>query len=136
MRVLLGLGGVQLAEAVTGEHLGERVGDLLLGERDRAVEVVGVARHRHEVDAELDEALGELAPAVGPEVEEDRAVARGVEPRPALEHDRLDELVGDARRVARLDRGDRDRRPRVPTPSTIAASARSVRSQRWSRSIA
>ena len=75
---------VELARAVGGEHLGEGVRHLLLLEDDRAVEVVAVARHRRQVEAGLEEALGQLPRPVGPEVEEDNRVA-GLDPRPALE---------------------------------------------------
>ena len=107
----------------------------MLREGDREVEVVAVARHRRQVDAELGELLGELPRAVGAEVEEDRGVALGIEARPAVDHDRLDELVGDAAVVARLHRGDRVVRV-LALAVDDRASARSVRSQRLSRSIA
>ena len=135
MRVLLGLGAVELASAVRGEHLGERVRDLLLLEDDRAVEVVAVAGHRRQVDAGLEQLLRELAGAVGPEVEEDRRVA-GLDPRPSLEEHRLDELVGDARVVCSPARSATGSVPVTALERTIASKARSVRSQRWSRSIA
>ena len=102
VRVLLRLGGVELADAVLAQHLGERPLDDVLGERDGEREVVAVARHRREVDAELAELLGELAAPVGAEVEEDRGVGRRVEPRPALDDGRLDELVRDTRVVVPL----------------------------------
>ena len=125
MRVLLGLGRVELADPVRREHLGERVLDDLLGEGDREVEVVAVAGHRRQVDAELAELLGELPRAVGAEVEEDRGVALGIEPRAAVDDDRLDELVGDAAVVARLHGGDRDRpRARPRRPRSRGARAR------------
>src|SRR3954454_21447064 len=106
VRVLLRLRRVQLAQAVFGEHLGERLVDLLLAEDHRAGKVVAVVRHRGQVEAAVDEQLRELARPVGPEVEEDRRVVRP-EPGPSLEHDRLDELVGDAEVVARLHGADR-----------------------------
>ena len=77
MRVLLRLGDVELPRAGVREHLGERVPHLLLPERERDVQLVGVAGHRREVDAALDERLRELARAVGAEVEEDRGVSLG-----------------------------------------------------------
>src|SRR5205085_2561241 len=106
VRVLLGLGDVQLADVVLREHLGERLGHVLLLEHDRAVEVVAVARHRRHVEAGLEQTLRELAGAVGTEVEEDRRVA-GLQARPPVEDDRLDELVGDVTLVATADGGDR-----------------------------
>ena len=75
VRVLLRLRRVELADAVGREHLGERVLDDVLREGDGEVEVVAVAGHRRQVDAELAELLGELPRAVGAEVEEDRGVA-------------------------------------------------------------
>jgi hypothetical protein len=91
--VLLGLGGVELADAVLAEHLGERAVDVLLAEGDREREVLAVAGHRRQVDAELAELLRELPRPVGAEVEEDRRVLRGIETRAAVDHRRLDELV-------------------------------------------
>ena len=135
MRVLLGLGGVELARAVRGEHLGERVGDVLLLEDDRAVEVVAVAGHRRQVDARVEQLLRELARAVGPEVEEDRRVAGPIRGVPSTE-DGLDELVRDARVVAAAARTATGPSPSRACHATIASSARSVRSHRWSRSIA
>ena len=49
----------------------------------------------------LEQHAGQLAPAVGAEVEEDRGVT-WFEPRGAVDADRLDELVGDAVVVASL----------------------------------
>ena len=49
----------------------------------------------------LEQPARELPAAVGPEVEEDRRVDRRIEPGACREHDRLDELVGDAALVAR-----------------------------------
>ena len=49
---------------------------LLLRERDRRRDVLGVPRHRRQVDARLEQPPRELAAAVGPEVEEDRRVDR------------------------------------------------------------
>ena len=83
------------------EHLGERVLDALLLERDGAREVRAVAGHRRQVDPGLEQPLRELARTVGPEVEEDRRVPGRVEARPPGEDDRLDELVGDPALVAR-----------------------------------
>ena len=105
MRVLLRLGAVQLAEAVLGQHLGQRLCHLLLLEDDRAVEVVAVTGHRRQVEAGLEQALRELARAVRPEVEEDHRVA-GLDPGAAGEMRGLDELVRDACVVLRLHVGD------------------------------
>ena len=135
MRVLLGLGAVELARAVGGEHLGERVRHLLLLEDDRAVEVVAVAGHRRQVEAGLEQALRELPRAVGPEVEEDHRVA-GLDPGPPLEVDGLDELVRDTGVVLLLHVRGTGLSPCPGLQRTIASKARSVRSQRWSRSIA
>ena len=52
--------------------------------------------------------VGELARAVGAEVEEDHGVAVA-QPRPALDHGRLHELVALVPRVGLLDRGERVR---------------------------
>ena len=60
VRVLLGLRRVELADAVRRQHLGERVLDDVLREGDREVEVVAVAGHRRQVDAELTELLAQL----------------------------------------------------------------------------
>ena len=103
--VLLGLRDVQLANSGIGERLRERFLDQLLPERDRAIEVVVVPRHRRQVEAGVDELPRQLARTVGAEVEEDRAVLRA-EPGTALEYDGLDELVRDAVVVARLNGGD------------------------------
>ena len=130
MRVLLGLGGMELAQPVLGEHLRDRVRDHLLLEDDRAVEVVAVAGHGREVQALLEEPLRELARAVGAEVEVDRGVLRR-EPR-LRQDDGLHELVGDAARVRGLDGGhrvagllplslqDRRERPVGPLPALVA----------------
>jgi hypothetical protein len=93
---------VQLAQPLLGEDLGDRVDDLLLGEHDRRLDVVGVARHRRQIGSGLDQEPRELACPVRPEVEEDERVPLEVDRRRALEDDRLDELVGDAGVVARL----------------------------------
>ena len=135
MGVLLGLGDVELAEIVLGENIGERLRNGLLAEDDRAVEVVAVVGHRRQVDAGVEQQARELSAAVRAEVEEDRGVAR-LDPRRALDHDRLDELVGDTRVVARLHGLELRRGPGCPAPCVTASKARCVRSQRWSRSIA
>ena len=92
---------MELANAGGGDRLRERVGDLLLPERGRALEVVAVAGHRDDVHASVEQPLGELAHAVGTEVEDDRRVLRRVEAWAAAEHDRLHELVRHAALVAR-----------------------------------
>ena len=106
VRVLLGLRHVQLPQSAPRQHFRHRLLHRLLLEGDGAVEVAAVAGHRGQVEAGLEQLLGQLARAVGAEVEEDRAVAV-LEPRAAVDHDRLDELVGDARVVACPDGGDR-----------------------------
>ena len=63
-------------------------------------------RHRGEVEALVEQLLRELAGAVRAKVEEDRGVVLA-EPRPAVEDDRLDELVRDVTLVACADGGDR-----------------------------
>ena len=107
MCVLLGLGGVQLADAMLREHVREHHLDRLLGEDDREVEVVPVARHRRQVDAELAELLRQLPRSVGPEVEEDGRVPVGTQPRPAPNDRRQDEFIRDTALVAVLDGCDR-----------------------------
>ena len=102
MGVLLRLGCVELADAVLAQHLGERSLDNVLGKRNREREIASVTRHRREVDTEFAELLGELAAAVGPEVEEDCSVGRGVKPRAPLDDRRLDELVRHSRVVVPL----------------------------------
>ncbi len=92
MGVLLGLGNVELADVVLGQDFRDGFVDVLLAERNRAVEVVAVAGHRRQVVTAVEEQLRELASAVGAEVEEDRGVLPP-EARPAFDHDRLDELV-------------------------------------------
>ena len=132
MGVLLRLRRVELTEARLRDDLGQRVGHDLLGEDDRALEVVGVAGHRDDVDTRIEQLPRQLANPIRPEVEHDRGVAVRVEPRAAAEHDRLQELVGDPTRVARPDRRDRvvglladaqeDRveRPLRPLPPLVA----------------
>ena len=87
MGVLLGLGDVELRNAVAGQGLCQNVGEVLAGERDGSGDVVGVLRHLHVVgkrrigpavepgEVGLREGPRELAGSVGPEVEEDRRVA-------------------------------------------------------------
>ncbi len=99
MRVLLGLGGVELPKAVARQHLGHRVPHLLLREGDRAREVRAVARHRRHVEAALEQPLRELARAVGAEVEVDHGVVAPERGRLRVD-ERLDELVRHARVVA------------------------------------
>ena len=53
VRVLLGLGDVELPHALLGKGLRERLVDLLLAERGRAIEVVAIARHRGHRDVSL-----------------------------------------------------------------------------------
>jgi hypothetical protein len=51
MGVLLGLGDVQLADAVLGADLGHRLVHRLLLEGDGTVEVGSVARHRRHIES-------------------------------------------------------------------------------------
>ena len=88
---------------MVGENLRKRLVDVLFGKRNGTVEVAAVPRHRRQVDSELEELLGQLPRAVGPEVEEDRAVAVGVEHGAVGDMHGLDELVGDLALVARAD---------------------------------
>ena len=89
-----------------GQHLHHRLVDLLLRDRDRTVEIVAVARHRRQVEAFLEQPLGELARAIGAKVEEYGCVP-WTQPRPSCQHDWLDELVGRAALVALTHRLDR-----------------------------
>ena len=106
MRVLLGLGDVQLSQVVGGEHLGQRLRHVLLVERRRGVEIGGVVRHRRHVVAAVEQQPRQLTAAVGSEVEEDRCVAV-LESRCSRDDDRLDELVRHAGLVAGTHRRDR-----------------------------
>ena len=67
---------------------------MLLGKGDWTVEVAAVSRHRRQVEAGLEQLLGQLACPVGAEVEEDRRVLVR-QARRVRVHDRLDELVRD-----------------------------------------
>ena len=103
MRVLLGLGRVQLAIAALCQHLRDRrLGPRLL-ERDRVVPVLLIARHRRRAhdraaasvelgESGLAECADQLAHPVGPEVERHHAVAFADRGRLADDR-RLDELV-------------------------------------------
>src|SRR5262249_29964402 len=107
--VLLGFGDVELADVMLGEHLRERLAHLLLAEDDRDVEVVAMPRHRRQVDTGFDELLRELRRAVRPKVEEDGAVAGGIEPGTVRDDDWLDELIRDPSFVTTPDGFDRIR---------------------------
>ena len=125
VRVLLGLGGVELGAAVLRDDGGDRLGDVLRREGDLHPrrEFVVVLDHRDVMQARgpggageavergVEQSAGQLARAVVAEVEVDHRVAvadrRG---RPAVragDDGREDELVGDARGVGGLDRGAR-----------------------------
>src|SRR5262245_33432639 len=82
---------------------------VLFAERDRDVEVAPVSRHGGDVGACLHQLLGRLPRAVGTEVEEDRAVARRVEPWTVRDDDGLDELIRDPSLVTTPNRLDRIR---------------------------
>ena len=145
MRVLLGLGDVQLALAVLGDHLGERGRGLVRREGDRigpAVVVLGHRRHLEGpgaaaiefVEVRLAERPGHLAGPVGAEVDEDERLV-GLGAVVVADHHRLDELVGDVLLVRGLDRADGrlgSRRLRVhdrvvgllrPVPAPVAVHA-------------
>ena len=107
------------------DDLGERLGHVLLGEGDGAGDVVRGSGSSSSGRRRARAAAGELAAAVGPEVEEDRGVARRIEARPAAEHDRLDELVGDRRARSSPGSAATGSSASSPTPSRIAATARS-----------
>jgi hypothetical protein len=116
--VLLGLCDVELAHSTHRQNLGHGLADVLLGEGDGTVEVVPVAPHRREVEAQREESFRELPSSIRPEVEEDQGVAILHPMRCRLsDHGRLDELVGHSARVARLDGGDgiRGHQPFSPT---------------------
>jgi hypothetical protein len=119
VRVLLCLGGVELGHAGRLEHVRQDVRGTLRTERDRARLAGPVRRHRgqerqwcvHAVEAvelRIGEGGADLPRAVGPEVEEDELVTGADAPlRRIADHGRLEELVGHARRVPRLDRRGR-----------------------------
>ncbi|MNX92463.1 hypothetical protein D3C86_1246030 [compost metagenome] len=112
VRVLLGLGGTQLAHPGVGEHRREDAIERLGQEGQRQPEARVVLGHADVLDlgevgalegVELGirQGAGDLAGAVGPEVEEDHRVARA--DAAFLGHDdRLDELVGLAAQVRAL----------------------------------
>ena len=118
VRVLLGLGDVQLPQAVLGEDVGEHVLGMVRRERDRQRELLLVLRHGDEVDgrrvgaavelgeAVLGEGARELAGAVRAEVEEEADVAVA-HARVVLGRDdrRPHELVVLAAGVGGVDRG-------------------------------
>ena len=55
--VLLGLGDMELADVVLGQDFRDGFVDILLAERDRAVEVVAVAGHRRQVVSAFEQEL-------------------------------------------------------------------------------
>ena len=142
MRVLLGLGDVELALALLGDHLGEGGVRLPRREGDRvgpAVPVLGHRRHLERagaaavelVEVRLAEGPGQLPCPVGPEVDEDERLI-GLGAVVVADHDGLDELVGDLALIGLADRLDGalgPRRPRVddrvvgalgPVPAAVA----------------
>ena len=122
VRVLLRLGGVQLPRAVPGRAPRRASRRRRCSrERDRAVEVVAVARHRRQVEAGVEQPLRELAAAVRAEVEEDRGVAARRAAAGPSSDDRLDELVGDARARSSPARRRPGRLRGAPRRATIAA---------------
>ena len=107
MRVLLRLGDVQLGDMMLGQHLGERLVHVLLAEHGRSIQIRSIPGHGGDVGSCLDELLRELTRAVRPEVEEDRAVTRWIEPRTLADDDWLDELIRDPSLVTTPHRLDR-----------------------------
>ena len=93
-------------ETLLRKHLCQNHVDVLLREGDGKREVLSVLRHRGQVGFELAELLGQLARAIGAEVQEDRRVLRRVEAGAAVETDRDDELVRHAFVIALPHRGD------------------------------
>jgi hypothetical protein len=122
VRVLLGLGDVQLQAAVRGDHARQRHLRAGRRERNRTVAVLAsVLRQRRiagdrlgavAVDAgavRIGQRAGELAHAVGTEVERDHGVA-GADRALVADARRRDELVGLTAIVGRQDRGAGGRR--------------------------
>ena len=105
MRVLLGLGHVQLAPALRSHDLRQRGRGMLRWEGDRIAPVRLVLGHRRValdhvraaavdlVEVRVGERQRDLAHAVGSEVERDNGVA-GADSRLLSDQHRLDELVG------------------------------------------
>ncbi len=146
MRVLLGLGGMELPKTRVGQDIRKHAARQVLGERHRcrdrrvvlsqADEVdVRDARTRKAGEVRIDERPGDLAGAIGSEVEEDDCIAV-LDAHARLtgrrHEDRFHELVGHAARVRGPDGVDRvsahgrfclhDRTPRAldPLPSVVA----------------
>jgi hypothetical protein len=117
VRVLLGLGDVQLRPSLGRHDLRERAARVLGPERDGVLPALLVARERRQppdgcgaaapgparklglcagplAEARLGERAHELAHAVGAEVEAQHAVGRGVDAGLRADERRLDELVG------------------------------------------
>src|SRR3954471_3699009 len=90
-----------------GQHLGERLVHVLLAEHGRSIQIRSIPGHGGDVGSCLDELLRELTRAVRPEVEEDRAVTRWIEPRTLADDDWLDELIRDPSLVTTPHRLDR-----------------------------
>ena len=90
-----------------GQHLGERLVHVLLAEHGRSIQIRSIPGHGGDVGSCLDELLRELTRAVRPEVEEDRAVTRWIEPRTLGDDDWLDELIRDPSLVTTPHRLDR-----------------------------
>ena len=135
VRVLLGLGQAEIGPAVRGEHVRQVVAERLRREHDRQVERPVVHRHRRRVEpgaagsrepVELvvteRERARDLPGAIGAEVEDDHriAVAHRADRRAVGvdDDDRLDELVGDARRRTRPGS------PRLPTALSLVVARR------------
>jgi hypothetical protein len=118
MRVLLGLGNVQLAAALARDDVrqrrlgmrrreGDRIGPALLVPGQRRVAAHDLAAAAIDfAEAGVGQRAGDLAHAVGAEVERDDRIA-GADARVVADRRRLDELVGLAALVGGADRLDR-----------------------------
>ena len=138
MRVLLGLGRVELPGAVPRRAPRRASRRRLLGEHDRAVELLAVARHRRQVEAARRAAAGSAAaPRSGRKLKKiaavaglERAAARrstigstnsSVTPRVVARLHRVDRVVG-----VRAGRPRRSRRRRAAcAPSACRGPSRS-----------
>jgi hypothetical protein len=111
--VLLGLRDVELAHGALGERTGQGELRALGREGDGIGPPLLVFGHRRVAADGPGELLGDLAHAVGPEVEGDDGVALGIDRRVLPHARRRDELVGLVALVGRADgRGPRVRRVR------------------------
>ena len=111
VRVLLGLGDVQLAQAGSRQRVGQRARQRHVVEGDPRAQRLVVARHRHQQAERRQQRVADLPRAVGTEVEEHEGIAARDAQAGVAEDDRRDELVGKSLGVARLDCGRRRDRP-------------------------